>query len=442
MKYLAILQDSFREAIDSRVFPVMLLFSGLLMLALATLSFEPRPVDEFSETLQVWLNNRMATQGAARLSSPALFQIKGVDPWQGAPDRPDSMFCFLLRMQFQKPQDAARAREALGPVQELVRQHFGMIDDWRVLEVTEVRPAQVGNPHLPPAPEANAVFLEVVTRPTDKTLRLWPHRSTVLFGSVPLSSAWTVLDLKIEPALGCQVWMIEDYLVGGLGAWVAILVSVVLTAFFIPNMLGKGSVDLLLAKPIYRPTLLVYKYIGGLTFIFLNSAVAIAGAWLVIGWRSGIWAPGFLLTTFVITFFFAILYSVSTLVAVWTRSTVLAIVLTCVVWAALFGVGWTQLYVEGKRMETKPAPTKSGASTPVEPWMAVVSGVHFVLPRTKDLDYLTTRLLVQDLLPPNEVRAIPQSSATFNWTETLTVSGVFIAVMLALASWRFVTRDY
>src|SRR5436189_298975 len=83
-----------------------------------------------------------------------------------------------------------------------------------------------------------------------------------------------------------------------------------ITAFFIPEMLRKGTIDMLLAKPIHRATLLVCKDVGGLTFVLLSSAIAIGGVWLVLGLRSGIWSPQFLLVIPITTFFFAILYSV------------------------------------------------------------------------------------------------------------------------------------
>ena len=60
---------------------------------------------------------------------------------------------------------------------------------------------------------------------------------------------------------------------------VPLLYGVIITGFFIPNMLRKGTLDLLLVKPISRWTLLLYKYVGGLSFIFLNAAVAVIGIW-------------------------------------------------------------------------------------------------------------------------------------------------------------------
>src|SRR5207248_2187452 len=121
---------------------------------------------------------------------------------------------------------------------------------------------------------------------------------------------------------------IQDQIVNGIGALVALCLSVVITAFFIPNLMRKGSIDLLVSKPIGRVQLLVYKYVGGLTFIFLVSVFTIGGVWLVMAARSGMWDPSFLFVIFALTFTFAILYAVSTAVAVYTRSAIASILVT------------------------------------------------------------------------------------------------------------------
>src|SRR4051794_41093572 len=51
MKYLAILKDSFREAVDAKVFFVLVGLSGLLILLAVTTSFTPQPADEGLQTL-------------------------------------------------------------------------------------------------------------------------------------------------------------------------------------------------------------------------------------------------------------------------------------------------------------------------------------------------------------------------------------------------------
>src|ERR1700693_4127755 len=51
MKYLAIIKDSFREAVDTKIFYVMVAITGLLTVMMALISFRPAPVADFGEYL-------------------------------------------------------------------------------------------------------------------------------------------------------------------------------------------------------------------------------------------------------------------------------------------------------------------------------------------------------------------------------------------------------
>ena len=55
-------------------------------------------------------------------------------------------------------------------------------------------------------------------------------------------------------------------------------------------------------------------------FLILT-AFTVGGVWVAIGLRTGFWTPHFLAVIPLLTFYFAILYAVSTLAAVLTRST-------------------------------------------------------------------------------------------------------------------------
>jgi ABC-type transport system involved in multi-copper enzyme maturation permease subunit len=262
-----------------------------------------------------------------------------------------------------------------------------------------------------------------------RAVRGWLHDPGLFFGALPLRF--------LRTSLGHAVYFIEDILVNNIGAWVGILLGIVITAFFVPNMLRKGTVDFLLVKPIRRPTLLVYKYIGGLSFVFLNSLLAVGGIWLALGLRSGIWATGFLLSIFVLTFFFAIFYAVSVLFGVLTRSPIVAILVTCFAWFFVWLVGQIHLGFEVIRKQ----PVARGE---IPNWAYVtVDTAHFLLPRSNDLKLLTTRLLCNEVLTEGEIRqAHLDLTTSITWGESLTVSVVFIAVMLGLACWRFATKDY
>ena len=101
---------------------------------------------------------------------------------------------------------------------------------------------------------------------------------------------------------------------------IGVLVALLVCSSFVPNMLAKGTLDLVLARPIGRAKLLLAKYVGGCWFVFLIACVLIGGAWLALSWRIGYWSPWFLLTVPVATAQFAIPYSVAVLVGVWSRS--------------------------------------------------------------------------------------------------------------------------
>ena len=73
----------------------------------------------------------------------------------------------------------------------------------------------------------------------------------------------------------------------------------------------------------------------------------------------------------------------------------------------------------------------------------LVDTINNVLPRYKDLDRLTSKLIASGTLTDGESRMFGIAQLDYpSWTATFGVSLVFIAVMLALSCWRFSKRDY
>ncbi len=252
----------------------------------------------------------------------------------------------------------------------------------------------------------------------------WPHAIRVFFGA---SGA-----IKGVP-LGQGLHFIQDVVVNGIGAAVTLMLSVVITAFFIPNMLRKGSLDLLISKPIGRVQLLVYKYIGGLIFIFMLSSFTIGGVWLVMALQSGHWDPRFLLVIPVLTFTFAIVYAVSTVVAVLTRSAIASILVSLAFMLVLYIIGQAKTLFDVNKV--------TGSFDFPEWSYTLVDGLNNLLPRYKDMDKLTSRLIVDSTLPIGDARLQGVLIEYPSWGGAISVSLIFIALMLALASWRLVTRD-
>jgi ABC-type transport system involved in multi-copper enzyme maturation permease subunit len=253
------------------------------------------------------------------------------------------------------------------------------------------------------------------------------------------------------------------------------LAGVIDTAGFIPNMLRKGAIDLLLTKPMSRPLILIFKYLGGMLFVFLLTTFTVGGVWVAIGLRTGVWAPGLLYCIFGVTFYFAILYACSTLFGVLTRNAIVSIVVTIVFWFVVWLIGTIHntvtvldnLEVQRERPasakkadekadngKTEKGKTNEGEdnSTTERDEMAAprvpkalvqtFDILNAVTPRTKDLDTLTTKLISQDLLSPAEQRQAGLKLRDLNWGEVLGVAGAYIALFLGLAMLRFVTRSY
>jgi ABC-type transport system involved in multi-copper enzyme maturation permease subunit len=478
MKFLAMLRDSLREAIDAKVFYVMIGLSLLLIALAISCTFKPTPggqmVMEWAsaplnlDVSNLDLSNTEQQNMFAELmrrSHSQLYRVTRVRPEEGSEDLPSTRFHVFLTVGINPLKPFASPESA----EEHIRQNFGKLDKWQVAEVIDVK--RLG--------EKRPAEYEVTARVTPEGRRLWPHDFSLFFGAVPL--------FKMGVPLSIQLWVLEDVVVNGIGAWVTILVSIIITSFFIPNMLRKGAIDLLLAKPMGRGRLLLYKYVGGLLFILLNTAVAIGGVWLALSLRSGVWGPSFLLLIPLITFYFAILYSVSTLFAVLTRSPIVAIMMTCLFATLLYAVGALHSFFEATRKQenqmralfgprllaaavgvsaapgqglfsatvplvggTLPPPAQPPWIGPVlqerlfaDNWFARgVAGIHFVLPRSHDLSNLTTTLLLRDLIFNNQIGTRIISPTPISWGESLTVSGIFIALMLGLSCWRFATRDY
>lgn len=430
MKYLAILKDSFRETLDSKVLYVTFGLSGILILLLGSVSFRFVPLEEQLEGL-CWVYDLAFGKGTTHSKVVEVRQLNQTEePWQAD-------YQFTLALRFPDEGQARPGGAQTAQLEFFVREMFWWLKDLKAREV------QTANPR-----EIHVAFSNRGTRLS--SVRNWPHEPSLFFGALPLG-------VFARNSLAYWVYWIENRLVNTIGAWVAVLLAVVVTASFVPNMLRKGTVDLILSKPIRRPTLLTFKYLGGLTFVLLNALIAIGGIWLVLGLRTGIWAPGFLACTLIITFFFAVLYAVSTLFAVLTRSAIVSILMTCGFWFLLWLVGLiynnihTPESAAAARMrQAQQAGQPDGAEKPMQAsplssgWVQVtVDTLHAVLPRTDDLGALTTQFLSQELLSPAERQQMEfRSDLNFSWAESIGICLAYIAVLLGLACWRFSTRDY
>jgi ABC-type transport system involved in multi-copper enzyme maturation permease subunit len=472
MKFLAILKDSFREAVDGWIVYAMLGMSALLILFVACFSFTPVPADEALQHITSSFMIVYPDKGAGSLARmfPFFPQVQELKQVNEASSPPEGDYRFTLRIvddpslilqgnlgpngdngekpkpeksdtaksdkPKEKPPSAFRQAVAYWNRPAAAEDAMGRrtvdssgVTDEMMIDFLRDSFLVHGNMNVEkiarrPTKAEDTYEFEVETKGT-RGAKGWPHKPRIFF-------AW---DIPVPATLGSWVYLVESTLLGDIGATIAIMVSIIITAFFIPNMMRKGAIDLLLSKPMSRPLLLLYKYIGGMTFVFLNTAFAVGGVWLVIGLRTGLWGPGILWSIPAITFYFAVLYAISTLAAVTTRSAIVAILVTMGFWAVMFLVGF---------IHNKLEPLRNDRGLEISKTVFTVSDtLNAVLPRTTDLDNLMNKFVVDDTLGPAEKRQMKKDKFTYPpWVEVLSVSGIYIAVMLGLACWRFTARDY
>jgi ABC-type transport system involved in multi-copper enzyme maturation permease subunit len=522
MKFLAILKDSLRETIDTKVFVVVLVISALIIAGLATLSLKPDPPDTAFQKL-----TERFPDGSAEVELPIVGRVKATPslvhysvqdikvpednsrPWEGEyrfvveardevplggriairdhtikdeeekeraantgqPTRSkqleedigaeyrrieerekakgggrmevqrrvqEQLLAYILK----RMEDEVRAMPD-SEMEQFVREELENQGNWHVAEVKHLDlpleertikikvkvPVQDGDDvritNKEMEGEVNKYQVKVVSR--TGTYRLWPHKATLLFGAIPWGDS-------AQP--GQLVYRLSYWLLGWVGAPLIMLLSCIITAFFIPNMLRKGTIDLLLAKPISRVGLMVYKYAGGMLFMLLNTIVLIGGMWLVLGWRGGIWELAFLLTIPVLTYQFALFYALSTLAAVWSRSPIVSILACVLLYGVLFGVG--NLY-----WIASAAPEMKGKVVP-EWAYTTVETAHAVLPHYLDLVWLNDLVIKDHVLdlPQAEQEKEATKNKMFNWGESLAVTSLYTVVLLGLACWRFAAKDY
>jgi hypothetical protein len=461
-KFIAFMRDSYREALSGWVLQVMLVFAVLLILFVASVSFRPISLkDELDKQFSItnWVLARNPDP-AVRGTQYVIENYKESNPAE--PWKSDYSFDLVIR---------AGSADALNKVRDMGlpvrrRQVEQMMSDaLRFLDNVELREAPLGEAgpvHMAlggaalaptrPGDPPGEVRYTITSRGTKAEDALaWRHEPAILFA---IDLPFFIMSLREG------IYTLQKRLVNDAGAWITLLVSIVITAAFVPNMIRRGAFDLYISKPISRPLLLVYKYLGGLLYVLILTSVTVGGVWVAIGLRTGIWSPHFLALIPLLTFYFAILYSVSTLVAVLTRSTLAAIIATVFAWGVFFVAGWAhdqvqqikkaqaemQQKLEQAVPKTKADGDEDDAPAPlpraVPQWLETTTRIaHAVLPRTYDLDDRAIRLIAEGVLTEEERKQKNLDQELVPWPETIGVSGAFIALMLALASWRLVTRD-
>lgn len=124
-------------------------------------------------------------------------------------------------------------------------------------------------------------------------------------------------------------------------AWGAMILAIISTAGIFPDFLARGSIDLVLSKPLGRAHIFLTKYFGGLAFVMLQVLIFCLGAFLVLAWRIDVWRWKIFLAVPLVTLMFSYLYAIMVLAGIVTRSTLAALLLTVLAWVGTFTLSTT-----------------------------------------------------------------------------------------------------
>jgi hypothetical protein len=121
------------------------------------------------------------------------------------------------------------------------------------------------------------------------------------------------------------------------------------------------------------------RYAGNLLVVAVNIAYLVLGVWLILGWKTGVWRPGFLWTILTATFIFAVLLCLIVLVSVLFESAALTAMVA-------FGL---------MLMSPVLAQTKLAERLLSSEWTrALWKGLYYMVPKVFDLGRMTLDLVM------------------------------------------------
>jgi ABC-2 type transport system permease protein len=171
-------------------------------------------------------------------------------------------------------------------------------------------------------------------------------------------------------------------------SWVSIVLyiwgtflAVFASAGLIPSVLEAGRISLLLSKPITRTLLLMGRYAGNLLVVALNHIYLICAIWIIIGLKTNIWQPRFLIAIPISLFVFAVLLCVVVFIGVVSESAALSVMMAAAV--MLISVILAQRDVVVRLLDSQWSR---------ELWLAF----YWIVPKIFDLGYAMRQIILYD----------------------------------------------
>jgi ABC-type transport system involved in multi-copper enzyme maturation permease subunit len=165
-----------------------------------------------------------------------------------------------------------------------------------------------------------------------------------------------------------------------------VILGVFATASLVPHMLEKGTIDLLLSKPVSRAVLFASRYLGALLVAGANLFYFVGGVGVILALKTGVWNGGFFAAGLLMVVYFGALLAFLVLFGVLLRSTTIGIMLAAGVFIVSFVVAGGHAYSWSAVLTSKPA--RFGAQ-------ATVEILYYALPRALEMGKVVTALVMQ-----------------------------------------------
>jgi ABC-type transport system involved in multi-copper enzyme maturation permease subunit len=200
----------------------------------------------------------------------------------------------------------------------------------------------------------------------------------------------------------------------------------------VPDLLQKGSLDLVLARPVGRARVLLCTYAGSVLTVLLVSAAIFAACALALGVRSGFYSLAFVGCALPAAAVFAMLQPVAMLFGLLTRNSTLAMLASVGFWGLAKAIATIRILLVNEGVE---------AAT----WKRLVDGLYWIAPKTSEMALLDLTMVGKMQLSPAAferlLQVLPQEVAKPDWWFIGGSSALFAAIVLALTILIFRRRD-
>ena len=192
----------------------------------------------------------------------------------------------------------------------------------------------------------------------------------------------------------------------------------IIVSSFIPSMLQKGHIDLLLSKPISRTKIIVGHLLAGVAFVFVSLLFLFGVIWIIVSAKTGIWHIPFLYSVIWFTFLFLVLYSLMIFTGLLTKNTVLNILINLVLFFPVSWIFYILTVVTNKGEQFFSFGAVSGF---------IIKFFYYILPKPWDIADICESAIKQE---------------TITSIQPIITSVLFIGIMVSLSIWYFNKKDY